>query len=451
MKVIRRFLKAVLLLSLACQLNAGVYAADTAGGEALPSFRVDAPLRASPAEFKAFSLSPVFEITAEQLQAQEAVIPVPQYAAQSRAQSTTLPQYAFSVEYDLSNLIVSAIEGSRKSIEVAIYGLSLSNVTQALLNAKKRGLSVRMVVNARHMYPRRSEQIQFLLDNGIEMRTLKGFSSYGIMHSKFGIFDSALVGTGSFNWTHTANTRNYENANFIRYPKMVNGYQQYWDWMWSYSQPVDDVSFLAQAQPVPPGDPNPSVRFNGTTFPLYSFSPRGGTKNWIMKAIAFSRKSIRVAVFSFFAKDMADALLEAKGRGVDVRILVDRSQGKSSPLTEYIINNGLDLRWSPGPSGKGMMHHKFAVFDGKLLENGSQNWSSNGEYNNFENVFYTTNTGYVKAYINEFERIYTSAHIPTSEEISSSGIFFKTGGTSSFPDGVFDFTDDPTYDLEYSE
>ncbi len=446
MRIIRGFLKAVLLLALACQFNAGAYAADAG--------------TISPAEMEVFSPSPVFDITADQLQAQESVTPVPQYAVPSSPKADALqaqkrvilPYYAFSVEYDISKLIVSAIEGSRKSIEMALYGLTLPNVTQAILNARNRGLSVRIIVNERQMYPRRSEQIQFLLDNDVEMRTLKGFSSYGIMHNKIGIFDSAFIQTGSFNWTHTANTRNYENAIFTSYPKMVNGYQQYWNWMWSYSQPVvDDASFAAQAAPVPPCDPNPSVRFNGTTFPMYSFSPQGGSKDWIMKAIASSRKSIRVAVFSFYAQYMADALLEAKARGVDVRIVVDRAQGKSSPLTEYIINNGLDLRWSPGPGGKGMMHHKFAIFDGKLLENGSHNWSSNAEYNNFENVFYTTGAGYVNAYVNEFERIYTSAQIPTPEEISSSGVFFKTGDTSGFPDGVFDFTDDPSYDLEYSE
>lgn len=330
-----------------------------------------------------------------------------------------LPAYVFSSKTNVSPIIVSAIDASRKSVDVALYGLTLQDVAEALYRAKKRGVRVRVIMNEAHVFQRKSEQVQFLIDKRINMRTLHGVGSYGTMHNKFAIIDSKLLETGSFNWTSNADSANYENAAFFRTPELVAGYQAYWDWMWRFAKPVNDgpereiVSIGHYGKP--PEDATLSVKFNGVNFPDYSFSPQGGSEDWIIEAINSSRRSISMAVFSFYSQKIGSALVAAGKRGVDVRIVVDRTQGKTSPLTDFLIKNNMDLRWSVGPGGKGAMHNKFAAFDGKLLVNGSFNWTANAENSNFENVFYTSEASYVAGFSGEFEKIYSQAAVPGEE------------------------------------
>ena len=51
------------------------------------------------------------------------------------------------------------------------------------------------------------------------------------------------------------------------------------------------------------------------------------------------------------------------------------------------------------------MHHKFAVIDGRLLLNGSFNWTRSAVLENRENVVVTDNPALVAAFNREFERL----------------------------------------------
>ncbi|MFH1619766.1 MAG: phospholipase D-like domain-containing protein [bacterium] len=381
----------------------------------------------------------------------------PVQAASQGEKPPGLPPFVFSGQADIAALIASSIDNSRTSVEAALYGLTLQGVAEALVRAKNRGVAVRVIMNESHALYRRSREVQFLLDNGVKIRTLRGSSKYGIMHNKLAIFDSRAIVTGSFNWSTTANTINHENAIFNSEDAMVKGYRNYWNWMWTHTRAVSEgpgPEVPYEGYGPPPADPDPSVNFNGAVFPSYSFSPAGPTQMNLLTALKAAEKSVDAAVFSFYSQSVADALVEAHERGVRVRIVVDKLQGNGSPLTKFLLDNGIKLKWSQGPGAKGVMHHKFAVFDGKMLETGSHNWTGNAQYNNFENVFYSVRPLYAGGYSAEFEKIYAAATIPTPAELE----LILTRPSDSFPDcsgsrtGLItgDFSDDPSYDLEPS-
>lgn len=52
------------------------------------------------------------------------------------------------------------------------------------------------------------------------------------------------------------------------------------------------------------------------------------------------------------------------------------------------------------------MHHKFAIVDGRMLMTGSLNWTTQAIQNNRENVLVVEDDEYVKAFLDEFERIW---------------------------------------------
>jgi len=352
-------------------------------------------------------------------------VPAPQVSSGTAVSSFTpveIPDLAFSGRTDIEAIIETAVRESTSTIEIAIYGFTLPRVAQALADAKERGVAVRIIMNESHVFTtRRSEELQFLLDKGIDMRALRGVGSYGIMHNKIGIFDGRLVMAGSFNWAVTANTANSENAVFSRDRAMLAGYRKYFDWMWAFSRKVAD----GPGQPVqtygpPPEDPARPVMFNGMLLPGYTFSPGGQTEANIINAVNFSRESADIAVFSFYSMDIAKAVVEAARRGVKVRVVVDRVQASQSEVGKLLLANGIPFRWSQGFDGKGVMHNKFAVLDGRLLLTGSFNWSINAQENNFENMFYTASPAYTAPFSAQFERIFSAAYAPTAEEVGQS-------------------------------
>ena len=67
-----------------------------------------------------------------------------------------------------------------------------------------------------------------------------------------------------------------------------------------------------------------------------NFSPGGGCTNAIVNEIRQARQQIFVQAYSFTSVPIAQALVEARSRGVAVYIILDKSQ-----LTEH--NSGIDF------------------------------------------------------------------------------------------------------------
>lgn len=63
---------------------------------------------------------------------------------------------------------------------------------------------------------------------------------------------------------------------------------------------------------------------NGTDCTL-SFSPKGSTTTALVNEIASAKHSIYIMAYSFTSDPIANALVDAKKRGVDVNIVADKS------------------------------------------------------------------------------------------------------------------------------
>ena len=115
-----------------------------------------------------------------------------------------------------------------------------------------------------------------------------------------------------------------------------------------------------------------------------AFSPDGGGTELVVSVIQQAKKTIRVAAYSFTSTPIAKALMEAHKRGVDVQVVLDKSNlsAKYSSAT-FLANVGIPVRID---SHYAIMHSKYLVVDGDTVETGSFNYSSAAESKNAENV-----------------------------------------------------------------
>ena len=139
------------------------------------------------------------------------------------------------------------------------------------------------------------------------------------------------------------------------------------------------------------------------------FSPNGGVGSHIVKAINDSKISIDLAIFDLTSQDIQSALEKAKNRGVKIRIIADSRQAKGrNSLIPVLANDQLNLKITHG-EGRGIMHNKFAIFDGKLMVTGSYNWTNNAERFNYENAIFITDPNVIRQYRRYFDNIWRTA------------------------------------------
>lgn len=105
-------------------------------------------------------------------------------------------------------LVLSAIDSAKTKIRLMGYSFTARDITTALINAKKRGVDV-MVVLDKKQNAHNMTQIMRLVDAGIPAR-LDGY--FPIQHDKAIVIDDVSTETGSFNFTESAERYNSENA-----------------------------------------------------------------------------------------------------------------------------------------------------------------------------------------------------------------------------------------------
>ena len=101
-----------------------------------------------------------------------------------------------------------------------------------------------------------------------------------------------------------------------------------------------------------------------------AFSPHQGAMELVIKAISEARKSIRVALYSFTSRPIAQALVDAHRHGIEVRAVLDKSNktARYSSAT-FLANMGIPTRIDYEYA---IMHSKYLVIDDDEVELGIQ-------------------------------------------------------------------------------
>jgi phosphatidylserine/phosphatidylglycerophosphate/cardiolipin synthase-like enzyme len=132
-------------------------------------------------------------------------------------------------------LVIETIDSARQSIRLAAYYLTSKPIAQALVDAKRRGVDVKAVLDKENLVKNYSGA-HYLANSDIPVRI---DSEYATMHNKFMVVDSQTVQTGSFNYTEAATRANAENVIVVRnHASFAQEYDAEWLRLWRESEPL---------------------------------------------------------------------------------------------------------------------------------------------------------------------------------------------------------------------
>ncbi len=174
--------------------------------------------------------------------------------------------------------------------------------------------------------------------------------------------------------------------------------------------PVTDTP--AQDQTIPPAAPAKwwEVYF---TDPLVYNNPdviQGSIEEKLIEYINNAQVSIHIASFEFNLTPVAEALIAAKNRGVDVKWVTDDENGlglDSDPgrgQFAMLTNAGIEVRDDQGRNA--LMHNKFWIFDNQHLWTGSTNITVNGIFKQNNNVIVIHSAEIANIYEREFQELW---------------------------------------------
>jgi phospholipase D len=108
----------------------------------------------------------------------------------------------------------------------------------------------------------------------------------------------------------------------------------------------------------------------------------------VADAILAARRSVRVQAYGFDYQPIVAALLAAGRRGVDVQVILDRSneRRRDSALPD-LEQASIPVYIDDRPA---IAHNKIIIVDGCLVIGGSFNYTYSAEYRNAENVTFIT-------------------------------------------------------------
>lgn len=140
-------------------------------------------------------------------------------------------------------------------------------------------------------------------------------------------------------------------------------------------------------EPLSHRKPPPVLSASGTV--QVAFTPGHDAGELIASAIDGAHTQVLVQAFSFTHRKIADALIGARKRGVDVKVIADREQTEKIPtsLIARMVSQGVPVFTDSNHSSA---HNKVMLIDagspGAALITGSFNFTHAAQYKNAENV-----------------------------------------------------------------
>ena len=114
------------------------------------------------------------------------------------------------------------------------------------------------------------------------------------------------------------------------------------------------------------------------------FSPKGGCTEMVVAELKRARREVLVLAYSFTSQPIAEALVEAKLRGVNVEIVLDHSNEKEAHTDLHYF---LEQKLTPLiDAHHAIAHNKVMVIDGHTVLTGSFNFTNQAEHENAENL-----------------------------------------------------------------
>jgi phosphatidylserine/phosphatidylglycerophosphate/cardiolipin synthase-like enzyme len=169
-----------------------------------------------------------------------------------------------------------------------------------------------------------------------------------------------------------------------------------------------------------------AVNASGTWWEVYFTDPfnvnnpqdwQGSIEGRLIEKINAAQTSIHIVSFEFDLTPVADALVAAKQRGVDVRWVTDDENGLEADMEPghgqfaMLQNAGIEVR---SDTRSALMHNKFWIFDGQIVWTGSTNITESGVFKQDNNTIVIQSPELAAIYETEFQEMWDGQFGPKS-------------------------------------
>jgi phosphatidylserine/phosphatidylglycerophosphate/cardiolipin synthase-like enzyme len=142
----------------------------------------------------------------------------------------------FSPAGGCTDAVVREIVAARQEVLVLAYGFTSRPITQALVDAKMRGVEVDIVLDHSNEKDAHSD-LHFLLEQKLVPLI---DAHHAIAHNKVMLIDGKTLVTGSFNFTQAAESHNAENLVILKgRPDLVSTYRHDFNHHKAHSRAVE--------------------------------------------------------------------------------------------------------------------------------------------------------------------------------------------------------------------
>lgn len=309
----------------------------------------------------------------------------------------------------IDNSVVPVLDAAKQSIDVTSFDLNLPDVVTSLVNAKKRGVTVRVVVDEKNG----TQELDADSANGLKadfnaVTTLQnagipvvdGGRSNGLMHDKIMIIDGVTLFMGSWNMSYNDTFRNNNNLLEITNAQLIANYKA------KFNELFVDKHFGTHAKV---GAQTPKLTIDGVAVENY-FSPSDDVMAKIVAKVNGAQKSVDFMAFTYTHADLGNAMIAREKAGVQVEGVIE-DRGASQGVLPALFCAQVPVETD---GNKYTMHHKVIIIDDHIVITGSFNFTVSADEANDDNVLIIDSASVAMLYKNEFSRVYGAGNKPDS-------------------------------------
>lgn len=297
-------------------------------------------------------------------------------------------------------ILVNEIKNAKSSIDIATFSWDeIPEVQNALIKAKERGVTIRVVYdetsNGNKYYKDIKKLVQLANNSKSDINQNSTATTNQLMHNKFIVFDNEKVMTGSMNFTSTGlSSFNANTIVLINSKEISKIYSQEFEQMLKGKFHNEKEAFLKKEE----------YFIENSAISIY-FSPYDKAGDKIISLINSAKNYIYIPTFLITHKGISEALISAKNRGLDIKIIIDANNTSTRNTKHALLREkGVQVKTE---IFAGKMHSKAMIIDDKYIITGSMNFSNSGENKNDENLLVIKNTELAKAYKEFFLYLWT--------------------------------------------
>jgi len=318
-------------------------------------------------------------------------------------------QYADPVEAEtgnLSSIFIQLIDNAQTSVDVCFYNISRQGVANSLINARNRGVAVRIIYEEEN----HNEVIDDLIDNG--MQVINEGNSGHFMHNKFAVVDHAdndesndAVWTGSWNASFSGTYYSAEHGITIRDAALAAAYSIEFEEMWAGDFGQDKQNNTPHL-----------FNINGMWVEQY-MSPSDGLNRRLTKMIRSGDHDLFFCIYNFTLNNISDEMEERFLEDVNVRGVFDQEQAGYQYSEWDFMSEWADVYFDNVDCNQTncLLHHKYLVVDpfyansDPLVVTGSYNWTAAGSDSHDENMIIFHDATIANIFFQEFMARYHEA------------------------------------------